>query len=377
MEVRRRYSDFVWLRSQLVVNHPEIIVPPIPQKKTDKFMDRFGIEFLEKRRKGLELFLNRVALHPVLIASMDLNTFLCAKEWELKTVQSESSENPNTIASLSQKLSAMKVIKNITEDPELTRFESIRKYFQNLQTHLIQTCEKVELIHKKNQEFIAEYTSLGPAFLWLGESETELGQPLNSVGRAYTDQFVPYLIELNQQQEFGLLQSLHQYVFIVEAGLEVLIRRDIIHAEYITAQKTLENTRTELARAQQEQLNSSSSSSSSGFSFLKMNFEDPQTKIQRLELRLEQEETALQNKKKELEKATTTILSEIDRFHKWKTHDFKLLLQDLVQSQMEFHRKVQGAWQELAPQIEELTLENVRRTFWMAQPRQSLSSSTE
>eukprot|EP01099_Mayorella_cantabrigiensis_P000148 TRINITY_DN1065_c0_g1_i1.p1 TRINITY_DN1065_c0_g1~~TRINITY_DN1065_c0_g1_i1.p1 ORF type:complete len:432 (-),score=86.62 TRINITY_DN1065_c0_g1_i1:14-1309(-) len=383
IEVRRRYSDFVWLRNQLVLSNPEIIVPPIPQKLAEKFLDRFSGEFLEKRRKGLELFLNRVALHPSLIGSTHLNIFLCAKEWELKTAQSESEVNNNSnnanASALSLKIASMKVSKTSSDDPDLERFENVRKYFTNLQTQLLATCSNVELIIKKNQELITDYTGLSPTFLWLAESEAELSQPLSGVGRAYSEFLIPSLNELTQAQEYGLLQALQQYILTAEAGLEVLLRRDLILSEYLTAQRNLENLRAELLRTQHEQMNAGSSTTSStggkgGFSFFnKISFEDPQLKIQRLELKLEQDELALQSKKKELDRVTSILSSEIERFHKWKLHDFQSLLHDLVQSQMEFHRKVQQAFQNLKPEFNELNLENIRRTFWVAGSRQSLS----
>jgi len=373
IEVRRRYSDFVWLRTQLAINNPEIIVPPIPPKMSDKFLARFKDEFLEKRRKALELFLNRVALHPALIASIDLNTFLCAKEWELKTVQSESESS--SLSGLAKKISNMKVgNKPNPDDPQAEKFERIRKYFDDLQTNLLQIYSQIETTLKKNQELINDYTAIAPGFLWLAQSETELSAPLHSIGKAYTDQIIPSIQELIQQQEYGLLQSLHQYVLTCEVALDVIRRRDKILGEYLSTQRSIESVRNELQRTQEESNNPGSTTNKSTLLLLKdkMSFEDPQTKIQRLELKLEQEEKVLQAKEKDLERVSGTVVSELERFHKWKTYDFQLLFQDMVQTQLEFHRKVQQAWESLLPGIQELSLENARRTFWMTSSRKSL-----
>jgi len=377
IEVRRRYSDFVWLRNQLAVNNPEIIVPPIPPKMSEKFMARFKDEFLEKRRKALELFLNRVSLHPALIASIDLNTFLCAKEWELKTVQSES--ETSSLSTLAKRISNLKVGKPNPDDPQAEKFERIRKYFDDLQSHLLQIYSQIELTLKKNQELISDYTALAPGFLWLAQSETELSAPLYAVGKAYTDQIIPSIQELIQQQEYGLLQSLHQYVLTCEVALDVIRRRDKILGEYLATQKTIESVRNELLRTQEESNNPGSAANKSALLMIKdkISFEDPQTKIQRLELKLEQEEKVLQGKQKDLERVSGTVVSELERFHKWKTYDFQLLFQDMVQTQIDFHRKVQQAWEGLLPGIQELSLENARRTFWMTSSRKSLLTESQ
>merc|ERR1719191_585887 len=69
--VRRRYSDFEWLRTELE-RDSKIVVPALPGKAFGKVLNPFrqddGIfeeEFIEERRQGLESFVNRVAGHPL------------------------------------------------------------------------------------------------------------------------------------------------------------------------------------------------------------------------------------------------------------------------------------------------------------------------
>lgn len=62
--VRRRYSDFEWLRNELE-RDSKIVVPPLPGKAWKRqlpFRGDDGIfeeEFIEDRRKGLEVFINK------------------------------------------------------------------------------------------------------------------------------------------------------------------------------------------------------------------------------------------------------------------------------------------------------------------------------
>lgn len=62
--VRRRYSDFEWLRNELE-RDSKIVVPPLPGKAWKRqlpFRGDDGIfeeDFIEERRKGLEVFINK------------------------------------------------------------------------------------------------------------------------------------------------------------------------------------------------------------------------------------------------------------------------------------------------------------------------------
>jgi len=68
--VRRRYSDFEWLRSELE-RDSKIVVPPLPGKALAKLLPFraddgiFEDEFIEDRRQALESFINRIAGHPL------------------------------------------------------------------------------------------------------------------------------------------------------------------------------------------------------------------------------------------------------------------------------------------------------------------------
>lgn len=79
--VRRRYSDFDWLRAELD-RDSKIVVPPLPSKAWSRqlpFRGDEGIyedEFIEDRRKGLEMFVNKVAGHPLAQNERCLHMFL-------------------------------------------------------------------------------------------------------------------------------------------------------------------------------------------------------------------------------------------------------------------------------------------------------------
>ena len=79
--VRRRYSDFEWLRNELE-RDSKIVVPPLPGKSWKRqlpFRSDDGIfeeDFIEDRKKGLEQFINKVAGHPLAQNEKCLHMFL-------------------------------------------------------------------------------------------------------------------------------------------------------------------------------------------------------------------------------------------------------------------------------------------------------------
>ncbi|KAF9297965.1 hypothetical protein BGZ88_008431 [Linnemannia elongata] len=75
--VERRYSQFEWLYERLVNKFGAIILPPLPEKQ---YAGRFSEEFIERRRRALEKFLNRLVRHPVLRYSDLLTHFLSCNE---------------------------------------------------------------------------------------------------------------------------------------------------------------------------------------------------------------------------------------------------------------------------------------------------------
>ena len=80
--VHRRFQDWVWLDSMLRRQHPECAIPVLPEKFRLEYVKggRFGKEFVEKRRRALERYLERVARHPVLQKSSPFSLFLQATD---------------------------------------------------------------------------------------------------------------------------------------------------------------------------------------------------------------------------------------------------------------------------------------------------------
>ena len=71
--VNRRYSDFIWLREILMSLFPTILIPQLPKKKIGN--RRFEDDFVQKRIKGLQNFLDEILKNEILKTSEPLITF--------------------------------------------------------------------------------------------------------------------------------------------------------------------------------------------------------------------------------------------------------------------------------------------------------------
>ena len=76
--VNRRYSDFVWLREALSLLFPTTLIPQLPKKKIGN--RRFEDDFIAKRLKGLQYFLDEILKNEIVKSADPLITFLSCAE---------------------------------------------------------------------------------------------------------------------------------------------------------------------------------------------------------------------------------------------------------------------------------------------------------
>ena len=72
--VRRRYSDFLFLRQILCKYYPRMIIPPLPEKKSGNKKLKQG--YIERRMKFLQLFMDDIVKNETFKANESLTIFL-------------------------------------------------------------------------------------------------------------------------------------------------------------------------------------------------------------------------------------------------------------------------------------------------------------
>ena len=128
IKVRRRYSDFDWLRQILCNLYVGNVIPTTPRKNKIG-SDKFGDAFLQKRMRTLEKFLNYLLLNPVIKYSQIFFDFI-------------SIENENDFSKKKKEYEKMKPPQNVNDNQTLNgRIEiEVKKekeiYFENIKDNI-------------------------------------------------------------------------------------------------------------------------------------------------------------------------------------------------------------------------------------------------
>ena len=123
----RRYSDFEWLRQILINFYSSSVIPPIP-KKNKIGADRFDENFLVKRMRTLEKFLNTLIKDPVIKSSQIVYDFL--------SIEEESKFNEKKKYYNNYKLPLyLRDFKSPNGKLDITLNEEREIYYQNIKDH--------------------------------------------------------------------------------------------------------------------------------------------------------------------------------------------------------------------------------------------------
>ncbi|KAG8555603.1 hypothetical protein GDO81_017756 [Engystomops pustulosus] len=226
-EVRRRYQDFLWLKSRLEDAHPTLIIPPLPEKFIVKGMvERFNDDFIETRRKALHKFLNRIADHPTLTFNEDFKIFLTAQAWELT---SHKKQGPGLLSRMGQTFKAVaSSVRGVKNRP--VEFTELAEYVEAF-GQKISVLDKVsQRILKEQKDYYEEMKEYGPIYTLWSASEEDLVDPLRGVAGCI-DKCCKVTEALNSKLSNDLIPIIHEYVLYSETLSGVQRRRDLIQAE--------------------------------------------------------------------------------------------------------------------------------------------------
>ncbi len=95
IRLRRRFADFQWLYDEVLRSSQGYLVPPLPEASVfNKLLNKFEAALLAYRTRELQRFLRRMAAHPVLRNSPQLQAFLC----DDSEFEERKTKNTSTVA---------------------------------------------------------------------------------------------------------------------------------------------------------------------------------------------------------------------------------------------------------------------------------------
>ena len=148
--VNRRYSDFIWLREILMSLFPTILIPQLPKKKIGN--RRFEDDFVQKRIKGLQNFLDEILKNEILKTSEPLITFLSfgergffEQQMKVLTPKNISVDSILSIKSFTGKIQVANL--------ESEQFNNIKTYFTSVENFFAAQEEEINNIKNNLNEY--------------------------------------------------------------------------------------------------------------------------------------------------------------------------------------------------------------------------------
>lgn len=170
--VKRRYNHFDWLHKRLEEKYPNLCVPPLPDKAA---VGNFEEEFIAKRKSQLELWLNRMASHPVIGQSEVFIHFLqcddASSKWKTGKRKAEKDEYRGAQWFCTLTVPGESVDTAASIKDRVDKFSKATSNLDNCVKNVLTSLEKVTSLHS---------TTYKKELLFLGKKFEELGNTLSA-----------------------------------------------------------------------------------------------------------------------------------------------------------------------------------------------------
>ncbi len=299
-------------------------------------MGRFTDQFIEIRRRQLEIYVMRVATHPDLSHSRFLKAFLESNEDTFVALKSQTaaaqSTGKNIIKWFGGAISAIVASEPKPKSADDLKFEEVRKYTTNLAGKVDNVHRHTSAMLTKQQEIGAGMSEFGMAFALLGQCEGgSLGKALDGLGKA--GESIALLSSDNAKNEVIHLEDpLKDYKQILQTVEATFVTRDAKVAAYHEAVTAVAS-----AKANHDKL---------------LSTPGKEAKVKAAADDLVRAETHLTECTTEMQLVNQRITKELDRFKAQKLMDFKTITLEYVKRQIEHSKKVEAAWKSLLPDLE-------------------------
>mmetsp|Transcript_18478 Transcript_18478/g.38820 ORF Transcript_18478/g.38820 Transcript_18478/m.38820 type:complete len:562 (-) Transcript_18478:256-1941(-) len=366
--VLRRYSDFLWLYERLQSERAGAIVPPLPEKHP---MGRFNPAFVEIRRRELERFLRRAAVHPELQGCASLDAFLKADDVTFhaaknskntsQTMQQSGIMGMSTNMGMSNMMmppqqpqgtptkkegfkrwfaeTKTSISGDLVKSPDDELFEEVQRYIYGLDTQMKNVSTQATGLVRKGKEMANGLFEFGLAFNLLGQSEADaLGGALCSLGDT-ADQLSVLSAEHSDRESLQFEDPLVDMIKIIHAVKLALHKRHEKRLTYSTCLQEVEYKSAQLAKIRNQ---------------LGMGME---AKAYGAEMSLRRAQENAELGRDDFATVSQRVLREVDRFKRETTEDIRLTVLEYIRLQVEYNKRMEQIWANLIPQLEKVQLD--------------------
>ncbi|KAI5800726.1 hypothetical protein FPQ18DRAFT_270003 [Pyronema domesticum] len=364
VEVRRRFTDFVYLWTVLSKEYVAVAVPPLPDKHNMAYVrgDRFGAEFTQRRAHSLHRFLKRISLHPVLRRATTLTIFLESPDWNshmrhrpTRGSTSSQTESGGVFDSLSDTfLNAFSKV----HKPD-RRFTDTRDRADKLDEDLSHIERIVARVVRKEADLETDYADLSKEFQKIVELEPELEPSITSfsTGIRKTSEGLKTLKEHTDQDYLSSLRDMGNYIVSLK---QLLKTRDQKQLDYEGLTDYLSRAQMEWDQISNAPVGSTGLGGPAGF--LRSKLEDArgvdheasrQERVTKLGHRIDALVREVEDARKLAQCFDDEVVTEVANFERIKCVEMRDTLGGLAKANVEFYKGIANTWEQVLKELGE------------------------
>ncbi|KAI0082098.1 hypothetical protein K474DRAFT_1633989 [Panus rudis PR-1116 ss-1] len=373
---RRRFQDFVFLRTHLAKDFPACVVPPLPDKHRLEYVtgDRFSPEFMERRRADLHRFLQRLARHPTLQRSTLLRAFFESTEWHVTMHQHVAHppgpEHPaGVIDSISDTL--LNAFSRVRKPDE--RFLAMRESVDKFEEGVMLTERLYTRIRNRTndgnlepgEDLTGDYHDLAVAVQGLGFLESGITDQLNHFSNTLLE-FSALLRHTTQTTTDPFLVHLHSLLQYSHANRAVLKLRDQKQMDFEELSDYLSGVTSERDRLAAIISGHAGGTGLGLGAYLKdrvdalRGADDDRSRVEKmrkLDNKIKELQDAVQTAHETLDAFSDETLREQTVFQYAKEAEMKEMLGNLADGQIEFYKSAMEEWERIIPIIQRIRVD--------------------
>ncbi|EXJ88303.1 sorting nexin-4 [Capronia coronata CBS 617.96] len=360
--VRRRFTDFVFLRQTLHRDYQACAVPPLPEKNNMAYVrgDRFSQEFTQRRAWSLHRFLKRCTLHPVLRRAPILLLFLETADWNSQmrlrpargTVTGESAANAAAASGFFDNVAdTMLNAFSKVHKPD-KRFIEVTERANKLDEDLSHVEKIIARVVRREGDLEFDYTDLATNMRKLTPLEPTLEAPVQTFAGCVeeTSRGWKGIKDHTDQNYLGSLRDMEAYINSVKSLLKTREQKQLDFeglTEYL-----------QKATAERDMLASnnpySHGSNLNPATFIRHKVEDMRgvdhetarkDRARKLELKIAELNREVESAKSTSEMFDEQVVREVADFERIKGLEFRDTLGALATQHMDFYQNVISTWE--------------------------------
>lgn len=367
--VRRRFTDFVFLRNALYKEYQAAAVPPLPEKNNMAYVrgDRFSTEFTQRRAWSLHRFIKRITQHPILRRSAIFLLFIETSDWnqqmKLRPSRSSTANEPSVGPAPPQGFfdnvaDTMLNAFSKVHKPD-RRFLEVMERLNKLDEDLNHVEKIVARVVRREGDLELDYSELATNMRKLTPLEPTIEPQVLTFAGCVEESSRGWkgLKDHTDQNYLGSLRDMDAYIASVKALLRTREQKQLDFeglTDYLQ-KASLERD----ALASQSQYGTSSSLNPA--TFIRNKVEDMRgvdheqarrERARRLELRIEELNREVDIAKSTSEMFDTQVMKEVDDFERIKGVEFRDSLGALAGKHIEFYQGVVETWERFLQDVD-------------------------